>query len=130
MVKLSKDNLVLWKIMFPAMGIVVHLFLIVAVFNINFWLVYLVYFAIATLQIIVGGIWRYALIKDIYLNKDGNSIIIEPLYDKKTEVKLTDIVKQFTHFGITNLTIIDQGIKRKVYFLPNSKENLKLLTIQ
>jgi hypothetical protein len=130
MMKLSKDNLVLWKILFTGMGIVVHLFFIVFVFSVNFWAIYLAYLFIATLQIAVGGIWRYALIKDVYLNIHGNSMIIEPLYDKKFEIPLTDIVKQNTHFGITNLTIMNQGIKKTIYFIPNSKENLKLLKIQ
>lgn len=127
MIKLSKDNLVIWKILFPGMLTIVHLFLIVAVLNMNFWIMYAAYIFIALMQFIVGGVWKYPLLEDVYLNEDRNSITIEPLYDKKIEILLANIVKEATYFGITSLTTMAHGVQKTIYFKANSNENLKFL---
>ncbi|MET3978968.1 hypothetical protein ABIB62_001537 [Mucilaginibacter sp. UYP25] len=127
MIKLSTDNLVFYKIIFSSLGVVVHIFLIVGIININFWPFSIAYLVIALLQFLVGGIWRYPLLEDVYYNQNDEILIVEPLYKAKFEVRIADILKIKARFGLTNLSYSVDGVKKTVYFKSNSNENLKLI---
>jgi hypothetical protein len=126
MIKLSKENIVVWKIIFPAIVFIPHILIVIGVISLGVPLLIIVYLAIAFLQFFIGGIWRYPLLKDVVLNEDKKSITIISLNDKE-EVLISDILNLKTKFGITNVQFAVSGNKRTVYFKPNNIENLRLI---
>jgi len=104
-----------------------HVFFIIFVFAMNFWMMYVAYFLMALLQFGVGRVWRYLLIKDVYLSSDLKKIVIENSGNETMEFSCAQIVKVSTKKGITDVEINDHGSVSKFYFMVNAKENLKYL---
>jgi hypothetical protein len=127
MIKISKDNLFFWRYFFGGGMLMMHVFFIIFVFAMNFWMMYVAYFIMALLQFGVGRVWRYLLIKDVYLSSDLKKIIFENSGNGTMEFSCAQIVKCSTKKGITDVEINDNGNVRKFYFMVNAKENLKYL---
>ncbi len=128
MIKLSKDNLIVYSRFFPAMVFLVHPFIIFVLININFWPIYIAYVLILTVQLVVGKIWRFFWFKDLYLSKDGKHIVFQDLNGKQTEFEMGQIAGIKTRRAISRLTILNSGKLENWYFYVNSKDNLKLFT--
>ncbi len=126
MIKISKDNLFLWKL-FGIMLLAVHAFFIFVILNINFWVVYLVYLFIFIFQLLIGRVWRYIFISDVYLSESLKEIFFKDLNGNITEFSCDQIEKTSTSFGITDIFINNKGETFKAYLMINSKENLKYL---
>jgi hypothetical protein len=126
MIKLSKDNLIVWGRLFPIMLFSVHLFFIILVTAWGFWPTIVAYLFVAFLQAIKKP-WRLFFIKDLYLTTDTKNIIFKSLSDKETEFKTNQIIKQKTSNGITLIEILQNDKVEKWYCTINSKDNLKFL---
>jgi hypothetical protein len=128
MIKLSKDNLFFWRYFFGWGIVLTHIIFIIFVFNMNFWPVYIVYFSFAIMHFVVAKVWRYLLIADVYISNDFNLIKIKD-FNSTTEISRNQIVKFKTSFGITYIIFEDNGLRLRFYFMVNSTENLKYLTV-
>src|ERR1700761_1907145 len=103
MIKLSKDNLFFWRYFFGGGILAMHCFFIVFVLIVNFWLLYLIYAFMAALQFLVGKVWRYLLITDVYLSNDFNTIEFKKTENEAISFQCKQIIKCRTNHGITDL---------------------------
>ncbi len=106
-----------------------HAFFIVFIFIMNFWLVYLIYLFMAIGHFVFAKVWRYLFITNVYLSDDFKKVIFKNIKDEAKEFNCNQIIKCSTYNGITDIVIEENENKLNFYFMVNSKENLKNLSV-
>jgi len=130
MIKISKDNILIWSRVLPIGFLIAQGIFIALVIGINWWPFYLFYTCFVLYSFIYRKFGRLFLLNDVYLNsQNGDHIRITfiAVNGTRTECDAKDIIKQRTVTGLTELTILKSGKEIKKYCAISSKENLKYL---
>lgn len=121
MYKLSKDNLIIWKVFLPFLTVLFHVFLLcvnIYSFNIIFFIIYCSVFAG---HFLLFKIHLYFRIKDVYFLPAENCIQVD---EQKYLLKEVGRIKRYPLY----LTRIDLENNGSVYFIIGSAENIQILT--
>jgi hypothetical protein len=129
MIKISKENLYVWSRLIPVIFLIIHAWILFVCIMMNFWPLYLVYVAIASLQFLVIGAWRYFYLRDVYVSENLKKVIFKDLKNNETVHDLNQITTYKTSFGITKVSIDEKGAIIKYYFMINSYEDVKYLIL-
>ncbi|RIJ37669.1 hypothetical protein D1627_11230 [Pontibacter oryzae] len=119
MIKLSKDNLQIWKSLFPSLLIVVHVLLSISILISAPAFIVIVYLLFVIFHFFIVRYLRYFKIKEIYLLEDNKQLIIRNLDTlTKSTVEFHDILKVKMSFGLIELEVQSN---EKIYTIPHSK---------
>lgn len=122
-IRLSKNHLGLWKVFFPTLLIVVHIFvssvwLYISISS-KLYFLFLPYAAIVFVHFFMAKILRYYKLKEVYLAEvEKELLVIDLATSKKISINLDDITKVKMSFGVVE---IETQHEEKIYTLPYSK---------
>lgn len=119
MTKLSKDNLQIWKSLFPSLLIVVHIFFTILILISAPVFIIIAYFLLISFHFFIARFLRYFKVKEVYLLENTKQLMVKDLDTlTKSTVEFHDILKVKMSFGIMELEVQSN---EKIYTIPHSK---------
>lgn len=127
MIKISKDNLFFFSRLWPAFFLIIHLGMIYGCILSNFLLFYIAYAFFAVMQIAVLKMWRFLLLKDVFIDRATDRVYFKELNGAQLEFMLYQVSEQRTYKGITKVSIKDNDSTLKFYYIARTKNDRNLL---
>jgi len=107
------------------MAVINHIGFIAFTITLNFWPIYIVYGYVAFDNFFLRKFWRLFYLRDVYLDTVSDKIIFVDTKENKQEFDRSKILKVRTKYSISNIIASNQTETSKIYFIINSKHNLR-----